>query len=209
MFENVLSENTIKVVNAILSKINDFYLAGGTGLALQLGHRKSADLDFFSPEIFNTDVILNKIQPDKTLLVREGTVHCELKGIKLSFLFYSQPLVYPTTVWSGLNLADWRDIAAEKFKTIAQRGSKKDFYDLFAVLKLKLSIGEACEIFKNRFLSANINMYHVLTSLTFFEEAEEEPSPVLLMEGEEWQWKKVKIFFESNIKEFEKYLIGR
>ncbi len=207
MFENVLPENTVEVIDTLLPEINDFYLAGGTGLAIQIGHRKSADLDFFTTEVFNTDFLLDNLQPDKTLLVKEGTIHCELRGIKLSFLFYSQPLIYTAINWRNLSLADWRDITAEKFKTIAQRGSQKDFYDLFAVLQLKLPIDEACKIFKKRFSSANMNMYHVLKSLTFFEEADEEPSPVLLMKEQEWQWEKVKEFFEDNIKQFEKYLI--
>lgn len=207
MFENVLPENGTEVIDTLSPKISDFYLAGGTGLSLQLGHRKSADLDFFSPTIFNTEILLKNIQPDKTFLVKEGTIHCELKKVKLSFLYYKQPLVHPTIIWRGINLADWRDITAEKFKAIAQRGTKKDFYDLFAVLQLKLSIDEACWIFKKRFASSDINMYHILKSMTFFEDAEEEPSPVLLMEYGEWQWEKIKKFFEQNIKQFEKCLI--
>ncbi len=60
MFENVSPENAIEVIDQLSDKLNDFYLAGGTALALQLGHRKSLDLDFFSQRIFNADVILDK-----------------------------------------------------------------------------------------------------------------------------------------------------
>ncbi|MEO0292623.1 MAG: nucleotidyl transferase AbiEii/AbiGii toxin family protein [candidate division WOR-3 bacterium] len=206
MFEKVLPENGAEIIESLSPHINDFYLAGGTGLALQLGHRKSLGLDFFSSEIFNTEVFLKNIHPDKTLLVREETIHCEIGKVKFSFLFYNQPLVFPTLTWRGIKLADWRDITAEKIKAIAQRGTKKDFYDLFAVLQLRLSIDEACGIFKKRFASTDVNMYHVLKSITFFEEAEEEPPPILLVKDEGWRWEKVKEFFEKNIKQFEKSL---
>lgn len=207
MFEKVLPKNTLKIIKSISSKITDFYLAGGTGLALQIGHRNSADLDFFSPRVFNTEFIIHTIKPDKVFLVREGTIHCELQEVKLSFLFYQQPLTYSAIKWKSLHVADYRDIAAEKFKTISQRGSKKDFYDLYAVLKMKLSIDEACIIFKERFYSSGINMYHVLKGITFFEDAEYEPSPMLVKKGVDWGWGNVKKYFEKNIKQFEKNLL--
>lgn len=207
MFEEVLPANAIEVINRLSAKLNDFYLAGGTGLALQLGHRKSLDLDFFTSKMFNTDFLLESIRPESTLLVREGTIHCEVKQVKLSFLFYSQPLIWAAISWQGINLADLKDITAEKFKTISQRGTRKDFYDLYAVLKLKLSIDEACEILKTRFASSDLNFYHVLRSLVFFEDAEEDPQPILLVKGSEWEWRLVKRYFEQNIKQFEKFLL--
>ncbi|MCX5859483.1 MAG: nucleotidyl transferase AbiEii/AbiGii toxin family protein [Proteobacteria bacterium] len=207
MFEKVLPKNSIRVIEKISPGINAFYLAGGTGLALQLGHRKSADFDFFSADPFNPDALLEHIRPAKTLLVQEGTIHCELDQVKLSFLFYRQPLVYPSISWKGIKLSDWKDITAEKFKSVSQRGSKKDFYDLYAILQMKLSIEEACGIFKTRFASSGLNLYHVLKSLTFFEETEGEPDPMLIINKSEWNWKKIKNYFVKNIKEFEKYLV--
>lgn len=207
MFESVLPEQAIGIANNLASKLDDFYLAGGTGLALQLGHRRSADLDFFSQEIFNTDILLERLSPEKIFLVREGTIHCELKKVKLSFLFYKQPLIYQPIPWRGLKIADWKDIVAEKFKAISQRGTKKDFYDLYAVLQMRLSIKEACDIFKARFASSGINMYHVLKSITFFEDAESEPSPMLIVKGEDWEWVRVTKFFEQNIKIFQEQLM--
>ncbi|WP_460178039.1 nucleotidyl transferase AbiEii/AbiGii toxin family protein [Thermodesulfovibrio hydrogeniphilus] len=62
----------MEVIDQLSDKLNDFYLAGGTALALQLGHRKSLDLDFYSQRIFNADVILEKIKSDKTFLAQKG-----------------------------------------------------------------------------------------------------------------------------------------
>lgn len=207
MFEEILPEKTIRTIEKLSIHINHFYLAGGTGLSLQLGHRQSLDLDFFSLKIFNVDKLLDEIAPDKIFFVEKGTVHCEIENIKFSFLSYKQPLIYPLILWRKLNLADWKDIIAEKFKAISQRGTKKDFYDLYAVLKLKISIEEVCRIFKDRFTLSGINFYHVLRSLVFFEDADDEPFPVLMSKNADWEWEQVKKFFEQNIREFEKHLI--
>ncbi|MFH0925531.1 MAG: nucleotidyl transferase AbiEii/AbiGii toxin family protein [bacterium] len=207
MFEDVITPEAKKALSQISKAVEKFYLAGGTGLALQLGHRLSIDLDFFSFELFNLDVLIEKINPEKILFSDEGTIHCEKNGVKLSFLFYREPLVYSELRWLDIKMADWKDIAAEKIKAISQRGAKKDFYDIYAVLKLKLRISELCEIFKKRFTSSGINKYHVLKSLVYFEDAEDEPEPIILIKDNDWQWEKVKGFFEGNVREFEKGLI--
>ncbi|MBI5360547.1 MAG: nucleotidyl transferase AbiEii/AbiGii toxin family protein [Planctomycetes bacterium] len=207
MFEKVLSKNALNAIAVLAPELKAFYLAGGTGLALQIGHRKSADLDFFSESVFDAERFRDEMPACRVSLVRKGTLHCEVDNVKMSFLYYKQPLMYPAVSWNGLEIADWRDITAEKFKTIAQRGSKKDFYDLYAVLKLKLSLKAACGIFKARFGSAGISMYHVLRGLTYFDDAESESSPKLLMRGKDWEWKSVKAFFTGNIKAFERNLV--
>ena len=87
MFEEILSSQAITLIESLSPHLDTFYLAGGTGLALQLGHRKSHDLDFFSDRMFNPDSILARISADKVFFTELGTVHCELKGIRISFLY--------------------------------------------------------------------------------------------------------------------------
>ena len=203
MFEKILSPAAINVIETLSADLDSFYLAGGTGLALQLGHRRSDDFDFFSDRMFNTDSILALISAEKVLFTELGTVHCEVKGLRITFLYYRVPLTQPALLWRGIKIAHFKDIVAEKIKTIAQRGSKKDFIDLYAVLKLKSSIKEACVLFKNRFKESDINYYHVVKSLTFFEDAEKEPSPLMLLTGEDWKWENIKLFFLKNIERFE------
>lgn len=206
MFEEVLPEAAIEVVDDLSSRFKGLYLAGGTGLALQLGHRRSEDLDFFSTELFSTEVLLENIRPEKIFVAKEGTIHCELKNVKLSFLFFRQPLVFPPISWRGVDLANWKDITGEKLRAIADRGSKRDFYDLHAVLQMRSSIEDACGFFKRRFKSSGMNMYHVLRETSFFEDAEDEPDPVLLKPV---QWGTVKDFFIQNLEEFEKHLLEK
>lgn len=206
MFEEILSKKALKTIRLLSTQIEDFYLAGGTGLALQLGHRYSEDLDFFSKNPFNIDTVVSAIQPDKVFYSSKGTIHCEISGIRISLLFYSVPLVYTPLTWQTVKIAHIKDIVAEKIKTISQRGSKKDFVDLYAVIKSKYSIAEVCNIFKNRFGRSDINFYHVLKSLTFFEDAEEEPMPRMKAPDKMWDWDTIKSFFLSNIQLFEEQL---
>ena len=206
MFEEVLPEKGLEVIDAIGPVLEDFYLAGGAGLALQLGHRRSEDLDFFPDRMFNADALLASIPYDVQVFTELGTVHCQVKGIRVSLLYYEPPLVYPPLRWHNIEVADVRDIGAEKIKTISQRGAKKDFIDLFAVLKMKYSISEVCGFFRRRFKESDINLYHVLKSLVFFEDAEQDPLPPMLLEGKEWEWESIKTFFVENIELFEQAL---
>jgi len=207
MFEEILSENAISVIESLGTRLETFYLAGGTGLALQLGHRKSNDFDFFSNKAFNTDAMLSLISPDKVFFSSAGSLHCEIQGILISLLFYNAPLVHAPLTWRGVRLSHCEDIIAEKIKTISQRGAKKDFIDIYAAVKMKYAIPDICSFFKQRFKGFDINIYHVLKSLVFFEDAEKEPSPVMLLSGKEWEWDTIKSFFIENIELFEKELI--
>ena len=203
MFEQVLSGEALKAIEDLAPFLKDFYLAGGTGLALQLGHRKSYDLDFFSNRPFNTDAILSDIPAEKVFFTSLGTVHCEVRGIRVSLLYYEVPLLYPALSWEEIRIADVRDIAAEKVKTISQRGSKRDFIDLYAVIRMNYSITDVCNFFKRRFGPSDINYYHVIKSLVFFEDAEQEPWPPILQDAEQWNWDNIKSFFVENLEHFE------
>lgn len=212
MFENALSIKAKYLITKISSVIKEenFYLAGGTGLALQIGHRLSEDLDFFKNSPFNENLLISnlkaKVESFEEIFLEKQTVSVFLDGVRCSFFFYDVPLSFEPLKIEGIEVARWEDILAEKFKTLSQRGSKKDFYDIFAVIKIKnLSIKEAVSIFKNRFKETALNKYHVLRSLTYFEDAEREPDPVIIGEWK-YRWEDVKNFFNKNIKEFEKAL---
>jgi hypothetical protein len=207
MFEQALSSTAIEVVRHIKDGIRGFYLSGGTGLALHLGHRRSEDLDFFSRGKFDVHEISDYIKPEKISIIRSHTLHCVKNGVKLTFLFNDIDLVFPTILWNRIKVAAWEDIVSDKLKTISQRGAKKDFYDLYAAIIIKSTIPDICDYFLRRFGHTGINLYHVLKSLVYFKDAEEDPEPVLMVKDDRWEWRNVKKFFEGNIKEFEEYLI--
>ena len=105
-------------------------LAGGTGLALQLGHRLSEDLDFFRAASFQPENLVTALTRTGRVHVQArsaGTLHASIEGLRVSFLSAQSPLLFPGTAYRGLVLADPRDIAVMKVIAIGGRGSRKDF----------------------------------------------------------------------------------
>ena len=207
VFDQVLPPETFELLRDLNGELarQGFYLAGGTGLALQLGHRVSEDLDFFTAAEFDPVRLSRRMEQRpgySETLVSKGTLYCRIAGVKLSFLHYPVPLKHPTVEYLSAGVADWRDILAEKFKTLSQRGSRRDFYDVYACFTLRTrSVAEAIGIFKGRFAGTGINYQHVLKSLTWYKDADAEPDPRLLISAD---WAEVKRFFESRAAEFAK-----
>mgnify|MGYP001559702868 CR=1 FL=1 len=181
-----------------------FYLAGGTGLALQIGHRKSFDFDFFTdeeflPEELSSDIEKNKISLEGEMR-RHGTLYCILKDVKSSFIFYNVPLLFPKLEFNSINVADWRDITTEKLRTVGDRGQKKDFYDLYLGVQ-QLGIEKITSLAFKKY-GRNVNFFHLLKGLTYFEDAEKNPEPMML--DKTASWKEIKKFFISHAKDFER-----
>lgn len=113
-----------------------FYLAGGTAVALQLGHRVSDDLDFFSADSFEADAVVQTLSGLGRLNGVEaapGTVHARFEGTRLTFLHYPYPLLDAYVSGLGINLASLRDIGCMKIDAVASRVSRRDFVDLYAI----------------------------------------------------------------------------
>lgn len=171
-----------------------FYLAGGTGLALQLGHRRSVDLDFFLAEDFDVEPLLQKIQQlEGFSLVSKspGTIDAHIGETKVSFLAYAYPVLYPFKQFLGANVADPRDIGCMKISAIASRGTKRDFVDLY-VLAQRYGLDSLLGWFRTKFAQTNYSMVHVLKSLAYFTEAEQDPMPHMLVP---LVWDDVKRYF--------------
>jgi hypothetical protein len=176
--------------------LSAFYLAGGTGLALHVGHRRSMDLDFFSQEPFDADTVVSKLRfsPGFRVLGKgEATLHAQIRGTKVSFLGYPYPLLFRSAPFSEVMIADPRDIACMKISAIAGRGTRRDFIDLYAVAKL-YGLPQLVEWFKEKFRPANYSVVHLLKSVTYFEEAEQDPMPDMLVP---MTWEEVKGFFAA------------
>lgn len=178
--------------------LKDFYLVGGTSIALQLGHRFSIDLDLFSVNDFNPNDIISILQKDFELQINveePKMLITEINGIKVDFVKMSYPILYPVIMEDGVRMLNIRDLCAMKLKAITQRGNKKDFFDLYYLLEY-ISIKEMLEIFKQKF---NMNeIFHVVKSLTYFDDAEINPDPIIFDEKINWKIVKMKIVNEVN-----------
>jgi predicted nucleotidyltransferase component of viral defense system len=172
-----------------LPLFKDMRLAGGTSLALQLGHRRSVDLDFFGT--LQTDEITLSGQltvfEKITWLKRSANINIfSIDGIKVDFVNYRYPWIEEMNTEDGLRLAGPRDIAAMKLAAITGRGTKKDFIDIYFLLQ-QYSLREMMSFYNKKY--ADGSDFLVLKSLTYFEDAEQEQEPVMLTNV---NWKAIK-----------------
>jgi predicted nucleotidyltransferase component of viral defense system len=122
-----------------LHAFTGFYLAGGTALALQIGHRVSVDFDFFSPEPIPRSLFAKVKQaftPESLtpLVNNPDQLTVLVRTVKLTFLSYPFPLIIPLISMSGLSLLSVKEIGATKAYTIGRRGTYKDYVDLYFIL---------------------------------------------------------------------------
>jgi len=182
----------------LLPEIEPFYLVGGTALALQFGHRISIDLDFFTIESFKKNELINLLEKRFTISIEsEGKqmLMTYINKIKVDFVKMAYPILYPPVEVEGIRMLDLRDIAPMKLKAVVQRGSKKDFFDIYFLLQ-QMSITELIELFKKKFQLQEI--FHVIKSLTYFEDAEANPDPLVFDKKITWTKVKNQIIKEVN-----------
>lgn len=162
-----------------------FYLAGGTAVALMLGHRKSIDLDWFTPVTMGDPKLwINKIKsrgvkPTK-LSSAEGTLHAMVDGVRISLLEYPYLMLHKVTVWKklGATVASLDDLACMKLSAIAQRGSKKDFIDIYALMKKHKSLSAMLRLYQKKY--AGHDIAPVLYGLAYFDDADKQRTPTML-----------------------------
>ncbi|OQY34825.1 MAG: hypothetical protein B6I38_02055 [Anaerolineaceae bacterium 4572_5.1] len=180
-----------------------FYLAGGTALALQLGHRLSVDLDFFSPteDIPSIRSVLAEALASFDPILADtswGNLVFLAQGVQIGFYGYGYPLVSPSHDADGTSLASIADIGLMKLDTLLSRASRKDFYDLYAICE-RMTLRELFDLAQKKHTSSRDFEAQVVKRLAFFERADVEDDPILLKEV---SWEKVKSFFREKAIEF-------
>lgn len=209
MFEAAISPKLRDLIDLLVTYQeikNNFYLAGGTGLALLIGHRQSLDLDMFSERNIDIQTCLEIISDLKGQIISQekGTVHAECRNVRLSFLHYPYPLLAEQKTYRGIRIASIEDIACMKAVAVSQRGEKKDFFDLYVLIQ-KLGPERLKELLVRKYGPQLINLYHILKSFLFFEDAEAEPEPKVLTDI---TWPEVKDYFLRNEKQFKEVFLG-
>lgn len=180
----------------------NWYLAGGTALALQSGHRRSYDLDFFTENKIFDEKKVEKILNGKgewiTNAMSKGTVYGIFSGTKMSLISY--PHFKPAEKMHNLgtvSLLTPSDIAVMKIVAISQRGKKRDFFDLYWICQNVESLHNSIlKVNKQYFVRQNLT--HILKSLVYFEDAESDPDPEIYFKA---NWPEIKKFFKAKIKE--------
>lgn len=203
-FPAALEASQIQVLRMVSPFIGEegFYLGGGTALAIQLGHRKSVDFDWFHPMMPDPEKILSRLDEEglsfQLQTLARGTLHGQIFDVRVSFLSYHYPLVQPLVTWPQFNcsMASIDDLIAMKLAAIAQRGARKDFIDIFAIHRSGYSLDNMLALFRDKYKLRDIG--HLLVALAFFDDADREPMPTMI-----WpiDWDQVKQAIRSMVKE--------
>ena len=198
LYKNTVEPNTFKLLEKLMlmKSLNGFFLVGGTALSLQIGHRKSIDLDFFSTEEFDTDEIVSQLKPDLIVQDSKRILQLVVDEIRVDIVNLPYPLIDKLIVEDGLRLASIKDIVAMKLKAIVSRGSKKDFYDVYFLLN-HFSVEVMVNLFKEKYKDHEV--FTVYKSLVYFEDADLEPEPILF---EKLDWETVKNEISKEVKGF-------
>ena len=170
--------------------LSGFHLAGRTALALQIGHRTSVDLDLFGQRPFNSMEILDAIQdlsPVRLLSQSENILQLNVEEVKVDFVNFRYPALYPIVLIEDVRLFSIQDIAAMKLAAIAGRGKKRDFYDIYFLMQ-QFSLKELLDFYNRKYYDGSV--FVILRSLTYFEDAEDDESIQIL--GKEISWATVK-----------------
>ena len=207
LFWNTITENMRVVLNDFSrTKIGaKFYLAGGTALSLQIGHRRSVDLDFFSP---SEDIPTLRPALEEALAPHDATLADSAWGnlvylvqdVRVGFYGYGFPLVAPLVETEGARLASIEDIALMKLDALLSRAARKDFYDLYFICQ-KMPLRQLLNLAPQKYANIRDFEAQAVKRLVYFENAEADVDPVFL---QPISWQAVKEVFVQQAKEIGK-----
>lgn len=195
---DTVEPSSLSLLKALMQEdaFNDMRLVGGTALALQYGHRQSIDLDFFGElncDTEETKAVLSKYG-QVTVLKETETIRIYIvNNIKVDFVHYScYPWIDDAIRENDIRLASAKDIAAMKINAIEGRGTRKDFVDIYYILE-HFTLSEIMNFYKEKY--PNYSDFRALMSLTYFEDAEQQPMPKMF-DKTSWTDMKQKILEE-------------
>lgn len=199
-----LEQLQLEVLDAVGPWLTDrgFRLAGGTALALVYGHRRSVDFDWFTTESVGDPMRLAEdlhqagidVEVDE---IGKGTLHGKVHGVRVTLLEFRYPLLTEPIEWPEKKIAllSLDDVACMKLSAIAQRGSRKDFVDLFVLLREHRRLDALLRLYQRKFDVGEIG--HVLYALSYFDDAERERMPQMLWSAD---WPQIRSAIEREVR---------
>lgn len=199
LFYKTIDTQTLELLKGLLSvpAFSNLRLAGGTSLALQYGHRQSIDLDLFGVLTADEITISKELSGfgNLTIIKNSPNIHIySLNGIKIDIVNYDYPWLETFIAEAGLRLAHEKDIGAMKLAAVTGRGTKKDFIDLYFLLS-RFSLKDLITAYKAKYHDGS--EFLVLKSLTYFDDAEKDAEPKMLIPVS-WKLIKEKIILTHN-----------
>ncbi len=182
-------------------QLQEFALGGGTGIALQKGHRISVDLDFFTNQPFNNPELykcISALQVKTELLFEQNQTMLFMIGdVKVDFILYPFEWLKPFEITDDCRLIHVEDIIPMKLQAVSNRFAKKDFYDIEALLG-DYPLKEMLGVFKRKF--PDIDTGFLVHSLTRFDIADKEDDPILHPASKNWE--QVKVNLQNAVKAY-------
>ena len=203
MFVHALSPDTHRLLSALgqVSEVRPFYLAGGSAAALHLGHRVSVDLDFFTPQDdYAPDPLIQALQRVGHLDIRQqsrGTLNGFLASVRISFFVLPYPLLAEPLELDGIRIAGLLDLALMKLAAIGQRGARRDFIDLYFICQRGMRLDDLLRRMPEKYAAVSYPSYHLLRALVYFEDAERDEPPRMLVP---FDWGQARRFFEAEVR---------
>lgn len=198
---------------AVLSRsglLARFYLVGGTAAALHFGHRRSVDFDLFTGEDFDLTEIPRLLQGSIEIEIRRqspDTLHAVFHGVPLTLLRYPYPLLEPVLDGPlGLRVIQRKDLLAMKLVAVSQRGTRKDFVDLYFLCQSGMTLAQGMEFLAAKYAGVRFEIYHILNSLVYFADAEKQDLPPMLVP---FVWDDCKAYFRSVVPALAHDLFGQ
>jgi len=165
--------------------LNDFVLVGGTALSLQIGHRISVDIDFFTQREFDNQEMVEHLERNygfQEQYLHANTLKGIIDGIFVDLLRHDYKYIEGHLHVRGMKIASKQDIAAMKVNAITGNGTRvKDFIDIYFLLK-EFSFSEIIKFYKTKYNTRND--FHAIKSLTYFDEINVEEWPNMIIEKE-------------------------
>ena len=190
LYTSTVEESTLRLLTNLCGeeRLKAFNLVGGTALSLQLGHRKSIDLDLFSTEGFDAEEMrsyLTSTYGFKTLFHGRNSLTGEIDGVKIDIITYPYVLLDDVIVEHDIRLCSCRDIAAMKLSAITQNGTRlKDFVDV-AYLSTVMSFEVMLEAYETKY--AGSNRLSPMKAITYFDDIDFSQSIVMADGSLNWR----------------------
>ena len=191
LYYETLGPDTLRLLENLQSLpfLEQARLVGGTALALQIGHRKSVDLDFFGSISASAEEMKEALSANHTISSIKEAQNINMflvDSVKVDFVNYRYNWIDDVVIEGYLRLASIMDIAAMKIYAIIGRGTKKDFIDMFFLLQ-RFSLEDILDFYVKKYPDGSLFM--ALKSLSYFDDAEGDPMPKML---EQVSWEQVK-----------------
>jgi hypothetical protein len=206
--KGAIEANTLELLLKLqeASLLNNFFLAGGTSLAMQIEHRKSIDLDLFTTNDFDSNTLLEFLEENFEFRLdysEKNTLKGSINNVKVDFISHKYPLVKKPVNLLKAKILSIADIAAMKLNAIAGNGTRsKDFIDIYFILK-QFTVEEIINFYNIKYKTRN--SLHVIKSLNYFDDISTQDWPDMILE-KNLTLTKVKKSIEKNIALFLKNL---